>query len=265
MWILGLVLIAAAIAGFFWMQATKRELYAMIGTETLTIPELEDLRRISDELGARGGFRKTAEVVGAAYPRPEGLLTSELSRTPCVWYRYRIERQYEHVQYRDGRRYRSKRTEKVADFTSGEGYALIDEQGRTIGVAPQGTQPEGVEQTVNRFEPYRGGDQGFELFGLRVPGFLVGNQDSTIGYEYKEWVIRPGTRLYVLGEVHDIIGPLVIAKPQEKGTFIIAAKTEQELRAARRKKHRLISIGVIVSFVAGVALTVAGIFTHHHR
>jgi hypothetical protein len=259
MWLIGVVLIVAAVAGFFYMQATKRELHAMIGTETLSIPELEDLRRISDELGARGGFRKTTEVVGAAHPRPEGPLTSEISKTPCVWYHYRIDRQYEHVQYRDGRRYRSKRTEKVAEHTSGEGYALIDEQGRTIGVAPQGTRPEGVEQTVDRFEPYQGGDQSFELFGIRLPGFLAGNRDSTIGFEYKEWLIRPGTRLYVLGEVHDIVGPLVIAKPQEKGHFIIAAKTEEELRAGRTRRHQLLAVGVLVAFFAGVALTVVGI------
>ncbi|TNC28760.1 E3 ubiquitin ligase family protein [Amycolatopsis alkalitolerans] len=259
MWILGLVLIAAAVGGFFWMQSTKRELHAMIGTETLSIPELEDLRRISDELGARGGFRKTAEVLGAAHPRPEGLLTAEISKIPCVWYRYRVERQYEHVEYRDGRRHTSKRTEKVADHTSSEGYALIDEAGRTIGVAPDGTKPEGAEQSVNRFEPYRGGDQPVELFGLRLPGFLAGNRDSTIGFEYSEWLIRPGTRLYILGEVHDIIGPLVIAKPQEKGHFLIAAKTEQELRADRTRRHKLLAAGVLVAFFAGVALTVVGI------
>lgn len=259
MWGVGIFLIVAAVAGFYFMQRTKSELHAMIGTETLTIPELEELRRISDELGARGGFRKTAEVVGAAYQRPEGLLTSEISKTPCVWYRYRVERQYEHVEYRDGRRYRSKRTEQVADHTSGEGYALIDEANRTIGVAPAGTKPEGVEQTVDRFEPYRGGDQGFELFGVRIPGFLAGNRNSTIGYEYKEWVIRPGTRLYVLGEVHDIIGPLVIAKPQEKGPFIIAAKSEQQLRADRTRRHKFLSVGVLVAFFAGLALTVVGI------
>jgi hypothetical protein len=261
MWIVGVVLIIAAVAGFFYMQATKRELHAMIGTDTLAIPELEDLRRISDELGARGGFRKTAEVVGAAYPRPEGLLTSEVTKTPCVWYRYRVERQYEHAEYRDGRQYRSKRSEKVAEHTSGEGYALIDEQGRTIGVAPDGAKPEGVEQSVDRFEPYRGADQSFELFGLRLPGFLAGNHDSTIGFEYKEWLIRPGTRLYVLGEVHDIIGPLVIAKPQQKGHFIIAAKSEEELRAGRTQRHRLLAVGVLVAFVVGVALTVVDIVT----
>jgi hypothetical protein len=47
-------------------------------------------------------------------------------------YRYRIDRQYEHVEYRDGKRYHSKRTEKVVEHTSSEGYALIDEQGRTF-------------------------------------------------------------------------------------------------------------------------------------
>jgi len=259
MWIAGVVLILAAAAGFFFMQRTKRELHAMIGTETLTIPELEDLRRISDELGARGGFRKTAEVVGAAHPRPEGLLTSEISKTPCVWYRYRVEREYEHVEYRDGQRRYSKRKEKVAEHTSNEGYALIDDQGRTIGVAPHGTKPEGVEQTVERFEPYQGGDQSFELFGIRLPGFLAGNQNSTIGFHYKEWLIRPGTPLYILGQVHDIIGPLVIAKPEDGGHFIISAKSEEQLRKDRTRRHKLLSIGVLVAFFAGLALTVVGI------
>src|SRR3954453_7046758 len=107
MWIFGVLLLVASGAGFWYMRATKRELHAMIGTETLSIPELEDLRRISDELGSRGGFRKTAEIVGAAHPRPEGPLAAEISKTPCVWYRYRVDRQYEHVEYRDGRRRRS--------------------------------------------------------------------------------------------------------------------------------------------------------------
>ncbi|HJQ48200.1 MAG TPA: E3 ubiquitin ligase family protein [Amycolatopsis sp.] len=259
MWILGVLLVAAAVGGFFYMQATKRELHAIIGTDTLTIPELEDLRRISDELGARGGFRKTSEVVGAAHPRPEGVLTSEISKAPCVWYRYRVEREYEHMEYRDGRRRYSKRREKVADHTSDAGYALIDQQGCTIGVAPGGARPEGVERSVDRFEPYHGGDQSFDLFGIRIPGLLAGNRDSTIGYHYQEWLIRPGTPLYVLGEVHDIIGPLVIAKPQRKGHFIVSAKSEQQLRDDRTRRHKLLAIGVLVAFFAGIALTVVGI------
>ncbi|MCA1278322.1 E3 ubiquitin ligase family protein [Saccharopolyspora sp. 7B] len=253
MWLVGLVVVALAVAGFFWMRRTRSELHAMIGTETSTIDELEELRRISDELGARGGFRRTAEVVGAAHPRPEGLLTAALSEAPCVWYRYQVERIYEQVEQRDGRTRRVRKTETVSEHTSEEGYALIDEQGRTIGIAPAGTKPEGVEQSVERFEPHNGGGGGF---GFQLGGFSFGNRSSTIGMRYKEWLIRPGTRLYALGEVHDAIGPLVLGKPQEKGHFIIAAKTEQQLREERTKRHRLLAIGVPVAFVAGAALTI---------
>nr|WP_158881607.1 E3 ubiquitin ligase family protein [Amycolatopsis anabasis] len=241
------------------MRHTKSELHAMIGTETLSIPELERLRGISDELGARGGFRKIAEVVGHAHPRPEGVITAEISKIDCVWYRYRIDREYEHVEYRDGKRHYSKRKEKVAEHTSFEGYAILDDEGRTIGVDPNGTQPEAVEQTVHRFEPHRGGGEAVDLFGIKLPNFLAGGRDSTIGFHYKEWVIRPGRPLYILGEVHDKIGPLVIGKPEEKGHFIISGRTEDELRRDRTRRHQFLAAGVLVAFVAGLALTVTGI------
>lgn len=257
--VVGVLLILAGVAGFFYMQHTKSELHAMIGTDTLSVPELEDLRRISDELGARGSFRKIAEVVGAAHPRPEGALVAEISKSECVWYRYEVHRQYERVQYRDGRRHYSKHMEKVAEHTSFEGYAVIDEAGRTIGVDPNGTKPDGAEQTVSRFEPASGGgNQQVELFGIRLPNFFNSGQNSTIGFEYKEWVIRPGRRMYILGEVHDKIGPLVIGKPGEGGHFIISTRSEDELRHARTQRHKFLAIGVIAATVIGLVVTVVG-------
>jgi hypothetical protein len=245
--VVGALLIVAAVMGFFVMRATKKELHAMIGTETSSIPELEQLRGVSDELGARGGFRKVAEVVGAAHPRPEGLLVSEISKTECVWYGYRVDRQYERIVYRDGKRRYSKHTEKVAEFSSSQGYALVDADGRTIGVDPDGTRPEAVEQAVDRFEQGDGGGR-----------FFTTGDNSTIGFEYKEWLIRPGSRLYVLGEVHDKIGPLVIGKPGQPGHFIISGRTEDELRADRTRKHKYLAIGVVVAFVLGLVLIVVG-------
>jgi hypothetical protein len=254
----GIVLILAAVAGFFLMRRTRSELHTMIGTETLSIPQLEDERRISDELGARGGFRKIAEVVGNAHTSQEGLLTAEISKTECVWYRYRIFRQYEHIEYRDGRRHQSKRTERVAEHTTNNGYALIDDQGRTIGVDPYGTDPDGVEQTVNRFEPYQGGGRdSVSFFGIDLP-FLGRNDDTTIGFEYQEWLIRPGRPLYILGEVHDKIGPLVIAKPDNNGHFIISTRTETQLRTSRTQRHKLLAIGVIAAFILGLTLLAIG-------
>ena len=254
--VLGVILIIAAVVGFFVMRSTQKRLHAIVGTETLSVPELEDLRRISDELGAKGGFRKVAEVVGAAHPRPEGPLVAEISKTECVWYRYQVERQYEHVEHRDGRRHVSKRTETVSQHTSWEGYALIDEAGRTIGVDPGGTSPDGIEQTVSRFEPAQG-DRRLELFGISLPT-VFDSGGGTIGFEYKEWIIRPGRRMYILGEVHDKIGPLVVGKPAQ-GPHIISLRSEDEVRESTVKQHRLLAIGVIAVFVIGVATTVFGI------
>ena len=257
MWIAGLIIIAVGVGAFFYMRSTKSELHAMIGTETLSIPELESLRAISDELGSKGGFRKTAEVVGASHPRPDGLLTAELSKTECVWYRFEVHRKYEATEIQDGKRRTVQRSERVAGGTSWEGYALVDEQQRTIGVDPNGTPPDGAEQSINRFEPHNGGRDGLQLFGFKIPGLSAGN--STIGYEYEEWVLRPGRRLYILGEVHDKIGPLVISKPENDGHFIISTRTESDLRTSREKLHKFLSIGVIAAAIIGTGLVVGGL------
>lgn len=257
-WIAGIVLIVAGVVAFFFMRGTKRDLHAMIGTETFTIPELETERGASDEVGARGSFRKTAEVVGAAHPRPEGVLTSELSKSDCVWYRYTVEREYEHTEYRDGRRRTSRRTEKLTDHASQAGFAVVDEQGRTIGVDPSGERPDKPEQVVDRFEPHEGGRSSMELFGVKIPNIGRGG-NRTIGYKYKEWIVRPGQRLYVHGEVHDRIGPLVIGKPEDGGFFVISTRTEAELRKSHETRHKLLAGGTIGGVVIGLGLLVAGL------
>ncbi|MEU6270183.1 E3 ubiquitin ligase family protein [Saccharopolyspora shandongensis] len=253
--IFGIVLFVAAGVGFYFMRHARDQLHAMIGAETLPVNELEVLRRASDEVGARGGFRKQCEVVGAAHPRPEGVLVSELSKTECVWFRYVVKRRFERVSYRDGRRHTERRTETVSQHTSWEGYALRDDQGVLIGVDPNGTAPDRPEQVVKRFEPYN--PQGPVVFGLQLPNIF--DSSGTIGYEYEEWVIRPGRRLYILGEVHDKIGPLVIGKPERDGHFIVSTRTEQEVRDSRRTQHRWLAIGVPVAALAGIVLVVLGI------
>jgi hypothetical protein len=256
-WIAGAVLVVVAVLAFFGMRHTKSELHTMIGTQTWSIPELERFRGASNELGGHGHFRKVAEVVGAAHPRPEGLLKAELSKNECVWYRYRIDRRYEAHEYRDGEWRRRTRTEKVAEHTSHEGYALIDPQGRTIGVDPNGTDPDAVEQSVDRFEPHIDDGGGMELFGIRLPRLLTGRNQSTIGYHCKEWIIRPGRQLYILGEVHDKIGPLVIGKPGDGGHFLISTRTEDELRKHKVMQHRLLAAGTIAAMLGGLGLVIA--------
>jgi hypothetical protein len=65
-----LLLIVAAVAGFFVTRSRKQNLRVIIGAERLSIAQLEQLRGVSDELGAQSGFRKVDEVVGAAHHSP---------------------------------------------------------------------------------------------------------------------------------------------------------------------------------------------------
>ncbi|WP_369822084.1 GIDE domain-containing protein [Saccharomonospora sp. CUA-673] len=94
-----------------------------------------------------------------------------------------------------------------------------------------------------------------ELFGVRLPNFGGGNR--TIGYKYKEWVVRPGQRLYVHGEVNDAAGPLIIGKPVEGGFFIVSTRTEAELRKAHETRHKFLAAGAIGGVVIGVGLLAA--------
>ncbi|GAB3295332.1 hypothetical protein GCM10027563_36630 [Parasphingorhabdus pacifica] len=253
---IGLALLVGAAVGFFFMRQARDELHAMIGAETLPVGELETLRGASDEIGARGSFRKRCEVVGSAHPRPEGVLVSQLSGTECVWHRHEVVRHYEHVHYRNGRRRVKRRKETVAGHTSWEGYAIRDDQNVLIGLDPNGTAPDRPEQVLDRYEPHR--PDGPSLFGVQLPRMF--DSSGTIGYQYNEWVIRPGTRLYVLGEVHDKIGPLVIGNPEADGHFMISTRSEQELRDSRGTRHKLLSVAVLVAAPAGLVFTVFGAF-----
>lgn len=252
--VIGVALLVAAGAGWYFMRRTRDELHAMIGTSTSTVSELEEQRRTAGELGGRAGFRQQCELVGSAHPRPEGLLVSELSRAECVWYRYRVEREFREQRHdTNGNTRRQRKKEKIAEHTSHEGYALRDGNGELIGIDPNGAPPDHPEQVVDRFEPHA--PEGPRMFGVQLPSFF--DFSNTIGYHYKEWVIWPEQQLYVLGEAHDKIGPLVVAKPP-KGSFVISTRSEEELRADRRTRHKWLRAGVLAGVPLGIALIVAG-------
>jgi hypothetical protein len=258
MWILGALLVVGGAACLYAASRAQRRVHAMMAAETLSVPELEELRAISDELGARGSFRKVCEVVGQAHPAPQGLLTSELTGTPCVWHSHRIQRRYRH-RSRDSRGNVevTTRTETVAEHTSSQGFALIRD-GRTIGVDPGGQRPDGVEQVTDRFEEAAPGSGSNGLMGILEA--LAGTGDDTIGFQYTEWVLRPGTPMYLLGEVHDAIGPLVIARPADrKLPFVMSTRNEEQLTESGRTRQRWLAWTGGGLAVAGLALVPLGI------
>jgi hypothetical protein len=232
MWVLGIVLLLGG-AGCLWgAVCAQRRVRAMLAAETLSIAELEERRHTTAELGA--AFRHVCEVVGQAHPAPGGPLTSELTGTACVWYSHRVQRHYKRYDRdSDGETRVTTGTETVAEHTAGHGFALLAD-GLTIGVDTGGRRPDGVEQVADRFEAAEVASGWVDVVGSLVGG----DRDVTIGYQHTEWVLRAGTPLCVLGEVHDDAGPLIIAPPRDGGTFTVSTRSEEQLTAADRAQQR---------------------------
>jgi hypothetical protein len=259
MWILGLVLLVGGVVCVYLAVRAQRRVHAMMAAETLSVPELEQLRGISDELGAAGGFRKVCEVVGAAAPGSQGLLQAEMTGTECVWHAQRVQRRYRHTETdSDGDTRTTTRTETVAENASAPFFTVVRD-GHVIVVDHGGRHPDGVEQVAERFEEAR--DRRTGGGWLRVLGDLVdGDRDDTIGYQYTEWALRPGTPLYVLGEVHDRTGDLVIGPPSDRtGHFVVSTRSEEELAAGARRRQRWLSRGGAALGAVGIVLVALGI------
>lgn len=250
--IVGVVGLAAGVVAFVFAQRTRRDVHAMIGAETLPIAELEDLHRTAVEIAGPGGFRRVCEVVGVGQPGPHGLLDAELSGTKCVWHRHTVQRRYKEVSYdSQGRRSTRQRTETVAELSTEQTFAVADATGAVL-VRPEGTRPDGAEKVISRFERNTGRKAGPTMFGIQLPSF---DRDDTIGYEYTEWVLRGGTRLYVHGEAADRSGELAFGKP-EGGLFLISTRTEDEIKASNIRQQKLLAFGGLGAAVLGIVLLV---------
>jgi hypothetical protein len=251
--IAGVVLIVVAAIAVGVALSGRRRWQAMLGTETSTCADLRaDLDTARGLGGTAGSFVKACEVVGTAQPGPYGELNSELAGVPCVWYRYVIRRRYwETVRDSEGRSRREQRSESVADFTSETVFTLADPSG-TVLVRPEGGSVDNAERVLDRFEPDRSG-RSVSFLGLRLPG-----GSNTIGYEKEEWVVRPGTRLYVLGEATDRAGDLEVGRPG-KGPFIMSTRSEAELATRARRTQQIGMAAGAVSLFAGLVLLITGL------
>ncbi|WP_433558088.1 E3 ubiquitin ligase family protein [Pseudonocardia xinjiangensis] len=251
--IIGVVLLVGAAVAVGFALRGRRRWQAMLGTETSTVAELAGERATVHQLGG-GGFRRIAEVTGAAAIGPVGELTSELAGLSCVWFRYEVRRRYWYTTTdSEGRTSRSERKESVAKLSSSQPFRLTDETGSVL-IEPGTLAIDHAERVVERFEPAA---QAASTFSLSIGGLTFGNRgNDTIGYEYEEWVVRPGTRLYVLGEANDRNGELTVGKPVDGGMFVISTRSEAELRSSAQRTQRILMWVGLAAAVVGIALLV---------
>ena len=262
MLIAGLVLIVVAVGAAFYARHERGKARTATATETLSCGDVATLSKgVADEVGG-GSFSQRCEAVGRAQPGPQGLVDAPESKVDAVWVRTKVTHKYWEMvtTTRDGKSHRTRqeREDVVSDNSSIAPFALSDDSG-TVVIHPDGAEIDRPERVVDRFEQ---ADRVQQDGGGFLATLLRSTNDSgTLGFQREEWVIRPGTGLYVQGEVADRTGALVFAKPQDKGAFLVSTRSEEEIVAGSEKAAKLAGIGAVLAGVIGVVLLIAGAVT----
>ncbi len=244
-----------------WISLIYRRKARLIQrTETSTASELEDLRAHAAAAVGPGYFARVVELKGIGEcPSP---LTAPVTQTPCAAYRTLVKRESEEERWeRDAQgrsrsqRYRSSETvsrdERTVDF-------LVRDATGTVRVDPSGAKIE-YEKVADRFEPapQEGATIAFGAFSFTVPGGLSGSH--TLGYRTTEEVLPLGRPLYVLGEVSDSGGGLLIAKsPDSSSVFLVTYRSESEVLASNERWVRWLRVGAAGVAITGLSLIAAG-------
>jgi hypothetical protein len=259
MLIVGIVLLLVAVAAWFFARSERGEARKATATETMACGDVAGLSKgVADEVGG-GAFRQRCEVVGTAQPGPAGLLKGPESGVDAVWTRTRVTHKYWVMEETkvDGRvtRNRRERQETVSSHESASPFAVADASG-AVAVAPEGARIDAPEQVLDRFDAT---GAGAALTDGLLGSFLRSGSDSgTLGFGYEEWVIRPGARLYVQGEVADRTGELAFGKPEDDGPFLVSTRSEEEIVSGALGNAKVATVVAAVAGALGLVLVVAG-------
>ncbi len=258
--IIGILLIAAGGGLYYLRQQQLNKALDIKYYETSTAKQVIDLYNDVKDTVEVGNYSGTiVELSGMGIANNP--LTAPHSQRPVIYYEATVEREYEVTEqerdnegnYRTVNRRSSETVSKQSEYAV---FTFNDGSGATLNVDMQGANKELV-QSVDRFEAEA--PAGFNL-NLSFGGANVGNS-RTIGYRYKERIIPNNTKLYILGEVTDRSGELLITKPKEKGKpFIVSTKSEDELVRGAESSAKWQFIGAIASAVIGVILIIASFF-----
>ncbi|MDY0061473.1 MAG: E3 ubiquitin ligase family protein [Myxococcota bacterium] len=266
--IVGIILIIVG-AGLIWGRISALNKAQQIKTaEHRTVAELQEMsKEIAAELG-RGSYNEIVEVRGRIEcDRP---LTSELTKTECVYYRMKVDQEYEETyqQWDESRKQHVMRTRRttrnMASNNRSVPFDLRDESG-AVEVLPDGADIE-AEKVLSSFEPEnrllgRGGTTiSFGGFSLELGGFRGGGS-RILGYRLEEHALPVGRDVYVLAEASDAEGRLTLHKPasKKKSRFIITTKSKEALIQSVQRSALFFLIGSIASFLIGAGLLIGGI------
>ncbi len=254
--IIGIILLLAGGGFYYARQQQLNKALDIKYYETSSTQEVTQLYNdLKDTVGIGSYSGNIVELVGVGIS--EHPLTAAHSQRPALAYESSVEREYEVTeQERDNEgNYRSvvkRRSETVSEQSEYVIFTLNDGSGSLIKIDMQGAKKDFM-QSVDRFESEA-------PRGLNISfGNMSGSR--TIGYRYKEKIIPNNAKLYILGEVNDRSGELMVSKPKEKDKpFLVSTKSEDELISAAEGAAKWQKIASIVSVVAGVGCIIASFF-----
>jgi hypothetical protein len=254
--IAGGLLILVALGALAYAQHAKRSARKLTATETLTCGDIDTLAKgVAGEVGG-GSFSQRCEVVGKAQAGASGVLKAPESGADAVWHRTTVTRHWEERRQvqRNGKTVTewASQSDTISELSSSAPFAVSDGSGSVV-VAPEGADVDHPERVVDRSEAEEAGSVAAAVVDAFID--LDGRRNQRL--ETEEWIIRPGARVYVHGEVSDSTGALTFAKPPE-GRFLISTRTEQDIVKGQLSGAKWATIGGIAAAVLGVVLLVAG-------
>lgn len=214
---------------------------------------IKNYEYVKNQLG-KGVYNEVVELKGKAKGK---IIESPVSKQHVVYCRLSVLRRYERkVKKTDakGKSYWSTQIgmESIHQGEYREKLILEDESGSIL-IDPQGADMYPLK-SVDRIEKRLPKEL------LFIPHSTKVGRDRTLGYHITEYIIPVNNHLYVLGEANDRIGELCISKPQDpKESFIISAKTEEELIRKNQQEAHINLFGTILLGVIGIVCIVYGI------
>lgn len=253
------VLGAGAVLGFFGYRYRQRHRRILL-TEKTTSADLAALHAAASEAAGGRVFSETAELEGVAAAGPDGPLISEIKEVECVWHRHEVTHKYRDT-YTDskGRRRTRTREEKVSERSSNEPFYVEDATGRMLVVPSEKVhKPRKIHDRWEKADPKSNRTElSVGKFSMSMPK----TGDRSLGYQYEEWAIKPGDKVYVLGEASDVDGELAVREPQGSGELLISTMSEEQLIESTKSQSKLYAWGASAAAVVGPVLLVIGLLT----
>lgn len=220
---------------------------------------IENYEHIAKELGP-GSFSQMVKL--SAKAESDSPLTGEFSGAPCVYFESEVVHKYKVLEEREDSNGKITKnwvtkTEVVGDTKRGDEFRLNDGSGK-VEINIQGADLT-ANEVVDNFKPANEGSSFSFSFGNFSARF--DNGYKTIGYNEVERNIGLGASLFVIGEINDKNGRLMITKPaDDENPFIVSVKTEAAMLKGLEGNAKMSLYAGIALAIIGVGLLVASFF-----